>query len=153
MGRTPPPYLVGNTQQPSVIYAPLKKRLVNYFIDHIFTLTVTILVASGCAINAIAAIGCLFIVINFIYYTTMELFFSRTIAKFITGTHVTRENSLQRISLKQVLFRSACRLIPGEPISFLVNKYGWHDKWSKTMVIDVQVKTNKQTPLPKNLVD
>ena len=153
MGHTPPQYLVGKTRQNPVAYATLKKRGINYFIDHIFTLTVTIIVASSLTINAIAGIGFLFILINFLYYSIFELFFARTIAKFITGTRVTSENSLQSISLKQVLLRSACRLIPGEPISFLLNEPGGHDKWSKTMVIDVQLKTNVHTPLPKNFVD
>ena len=63
---------------------------------------------------------------------------SRTIGKFLTRTVVLNHRNA-RPSLKQILIRSAARLIPCEPVSFLIGSRtsGWHDELSDTKIVDV----------------
>ena len=72
-----------------------------------------------------------------IYYTTLEYTTGRTIAKHITKTKVVDENG-KKPNFQAILIRSLCRFIPFEPLSFLgEDKRGWHDKLSKTKVIEI----------------
>lgn len=78
--------------------------------------------------------------INFIagmiYYTTLEAITGRTVAKFITKTKVVTVNG-EKPDFNTILIRSLCRHIPFNPLSFLgSDASGWHDKLSKTKVID-----------------
>jgi uncharacterized RDD family membrane protein YckC len=75
-----------------------------------------------------------FLLEYFLYYFIFELLFSRTPGKFLTGTKVIDENE-KKPSLKTLLIRNACRLIPFDGFSFLVVQRGWHDSISKTDVI------------------
>lgn len=80
------------------------------------------------------------IAIPFLYYALSEHFLKgKTLAKFFTKTKVVQEDG-SRISLSSLGIRSILRLIPIEPISFLLGK-GWHDSMSRTMVIDTSSNT------------
>ena len=77
----------------------------------------------------------------FIYYLTSEFFFNRTIGKMIFKFRITGlEKSLKAKLLKQVLLRTISRFIPFEPFSILLDerRIMWHDKISKTMVVDTR---------------
>ncbi|MCC6727172.1 MAG: RDD family protein [Saprospiraceae bacterium] len=71
------------------------------------------------------------------YYCTMEGFCNgRTIGKFLTKTKVVDING-QAPDFSSVLIRSLSRLVPFEALSFLgKDPIGWHDKWSKTRVVE-----------------
>ena len=78
----------------------------------------------------------------FSYYLVFESLTGRTIGKLITGTRVVSEHG-GKPTFKQFLYRSLCRLIPFEPLSFFGSKgYGWHDSIPNTYVIDIR-KLNK----------
>lgn len=79
-------------------------------------------------INAISTI---------IYYTSFEYFADgKTLGKFATKTRaVNRDNS--KMGFTTTLNRTLIRIIPLEPLSYLNHgPFGWHDKFSKTKVID-----------------
>lgn len=80
--------------------------------------------------------------ISIIAYIWFYIFFEallkgKTIGKLITRTRVVDIGG-NPPSLYEVVIRSLSRIVPFEGFSFLgSDPYGWHDKWSKTMVIDV----------------
>lgn len=69
-----------------------------------------------------------------IYYLFYEGLFGQTPIKFLTGTLV-RSDDGKKLNFTRVLLRTIIRLIPIEFITFIFNKNGWHDKWSKSIVI------------------
>jgi uncharacterized RDD family membrane protein YckC len=73
----------------------------------------------------------------FIYYSILEALTGRTIAKFITKTKVINENGLKP-DYREILLRTICRFIPFDAFSYLSDdNLGWHDKLSKTKVVEV----------------
>ncbi len=72
-----------------------------------------------------------------IFYLTCELIWSKTPAKFITKTRVITENG-EKPEFGTILKRTLLRFIPFEAFSFLTSgrPIGWHDAWSKTIVVD-----------------
>jgi len=78
------------------------------------------------------------IMITIIYYFGMEALCGRTLGKIVTGTKVVSLDG-RKPTLGQLLGRSLSRLVPFEPFSFLWgSSSGWHDRWSKTLVIDLR---------------
>ncbi len=75
-------------------------------------------------------------VIGMIYYSFFEATSGRSIAKYITKTKVVTESG-DKPDFQTILIRSLCRFIPFEPFSFLASGSGWHDKLSKTKVVEV----------------
>ena len=73
------------------------------------------------------------------YYNVFEIFFARTIGKFITQTIVVDETG-EKPNHEQILMRTLCRLIPFEILSFLgMPCRGWHDRISKTYVVNKEL--------------
>ena len=60
----------------------------------------------------------------------------RTLGKLITKTQVVKEDG-SPITFKDAFLRSLCRLVPFEPFSAF-SGHPWHDKWTKTVVINKQ---------------
>ena len=77
------------------------------------------------------------IVISVSYYVIFETIWSKTPAKFITKTKVITEYD-EKPSFKTIFIRTLVRFVPFEAFSFLSPERprGWHDRWSKTIVID-----------------
>ena len=72
-----------------------------------------------------------------IYYSSLEGLTGRTLAKFITKTKVITENG-EKPDFRTILIRTLCRFVPFEAFSFLGSEdTGWHDRWSKTIVVNV----------------
>ena len=72
-----------------------------------------------------------------IYYSSLEGLTGRTLAKLITKTKVITENG-EKPDFETILIRSLCRFVPFEAFSFLGSEdTGWHDRWSKTIVVNV----------------
>lgn len=73
--------------------------------------------------------------VMFFYYALMEIYFSRTIAKYFTKTQVVTRNGAKPNGFA-IMTRTACRLIPFEFLSFFgSNSRGWHDTLSRTYVV------------------
>ncbi len=137
--------------KPKLIPASIEKRFANFLLDLIFYFAFSIVFGMVLGILlVILAPDSLYIfdednkLVNYllgfiagmIYFTTLEYYTGRTIAKYITKTKVVTENG-EKPKLKTVLIRSACRFIPFEQLSFFSStKSGLHDVLSKTMVVD-----------------
>jgi uncharacterized RDD family membrane protein YckC len=79
-----------------------------------------------------------------LYYNVFEVFFARTIGKFITQTIVVDENG-NTPDHQTILVRSICRLIPLYGISLLgMTPRGWHDSISKTYVVTKKTLDQKK---------
>lgn len=129
-----------------------EKRLANYILDliflMIFNLIFGILLGIVLAIVSPPALSVfknenkwldylLGFIAGMIYYSILEYTTGRTVAKFITKTKVVTEAG-EKPDLGTILLRSFCRFIPFEAFSFLGSEAsGWHDKLSKTKVIDI----------------
>ena len=71
------------------------------------------------------------------YYFIVEVATTgRTVGKLFTRTRVVMEDGSE-LTTKAVALRSLCRLIPFDAFSFLGGGSGWHDRFSKTMVVQV----------------
>ena len=128
------------------------KRFLNYLLDMafimIFIFIFTLILGIGLAVVApstVSNIGedneLLVYLISFIaiiiYYTSLEAFTGRSIAKYITKTKVVTKLG-EKPSIKMIFIRSLCRLIPFEAFSCLFNDgSGWHDSISDTKVINI----------------
>ena len=65
----------------------------------------------------------------------------RTIAKFITRTRAVNEDGT-RITARTAILRSLARWVPFEVFSALGSPcYPWHDRWTKTYVIDERISS------------
>ena len=119
------------------------KRFANYIIDSI-AIYVFIFVV-GFILSLVGLYGLieninnylLGITLTLIFYTFFEYNWSKTPAKFITKTRVVMNNG-KKPEFWDIVVRTLVRFIPFEAFSFLGsrNPTGWHDRWSKTMVID-----------------
>lgn len=82
--------------------------------------------------------------ISLLYYNVFEIFFARTVGKFITQTIVVDEYG-EKPNHETILVRTISRLIPFNPLSFLVfPARGWHDRISKTYVVNKNLLEEKK---------
>jgi uncharacterized RDD family membrane protein YckC len=123
--------------------AGLGSRIVNYLFDLLgigmFSFTVgTALSALGLETLLLEVNGLLtgFLIV-LTYYTVLEGLTSRTLGKFVTGTHVVTDEGLKP-SFPAILGRTLCRFIPFEAITFLFSPIGFHDRLSHTRVVKDQ---------------
>ncbi len=76
-----------------------------------------------------------FSLLMFIYYSLLEILFSKTISKYITNTIVVMKDGTKPNHLN-ILGRSLLRLVPFEYLTFLQGrKLGLHDENSSTFVV------------------
>ncbi len=120
------------------------KRFANSLIDVIFlyviifAVSLTLAFAGNLSEKDMDGIGfnVMFIAFYILYFTLFELSTGKTIGKFITKTHVVKEDG-EKLDFKTAFIRSLCRLIPFDAFSYLGGKaLGWHDTLSKTRVIN-----------------
>ena len=65
----------------------------------------------------------------------------KTIGKYLTRTRAVTEAGIP-VGPKKAILRFLCRHVPFEPFSALGNPcYPWHDRWTRTLVIDEQTST------------
>ena len=83
----------------------------------------------------------IWLVTFFIYYVVFEAKFQKTLAKFITKTHVVYEDN-SKPSTSDILLRTLFRLIPFDAFSFLFVERGFHDYLSRTTVVKDHQSTN-----------
>ena len=136
------------------------QRFANYLIDYIcqvgmmfgiFMVVVMVAISNGNKeiISEIEAVSdvvkyAFVSAIVLVYYNVMEVSFSVTIGKLVTGTLVVDRNG-NKPSTDEILVRSICRLIPFEILSFIgPSGRGWHDTISKNYVVKRSVLENRQ---------
>ena len=140
-----------------VVQASSGKRFANYLIDLIgfymlaFMTGIVIGLVSPETINAIdeesveltILENLASLLIFVLYMSGMETIFKgKTLGKLLTGTRAVNEDG-SNITAKTALLRGLSRVVPFEPFSALGNTaYPWHDKWTKTYVIDER-KSNR----------
>lgn len=123
------------------------KRFLNSFYDTvlIYYFTHMLLIQSGMFLpqrlnfsltnsQYVMLFGSIFIFVKFIYYLVSEGLFKVTTGKIVTKSLVI-ENNTRLISFKTAAFRTLCRLIPLQSLSFLFLEKGWHDSLSNTEVV------------------
>ena len=124
------------------------KRLVNYIVDIIGYLSVCLVL--GFIMGIVLAITgnidflesatfdvlsqLVALIVLFAYYFFFELLVAATPGKLMTGTRVISRQG-DTLDAGSVALRNLIRFVPFEPFSFLFGE-GWHDKWSKTTVVD-----------------
>lgn len=70
-----------------------------------------------------------------LYYIFFEYYYQLTPGKLISDTIVVDKKG-DRPDLRIIILRTFTRLVPFEPFSCLdSNSWGWHDRWTKTYVI------------------
>ena len=134
--------------------APVSLRFVNHLVDmivfYVFFFVCMFVIGLLLAVSGDANAGglgesgggmMLFYLLAFalmvVYYTLVEgASGGRSIGKLMTGTVAVREDG-GRITWKDALLRSLCRLIPFEAFSAF-GGHPWHDTMTKTMVVKKQ---------------
>jgi uncharacterized RDD family membrane protein YckC len=79
------------------------------------------------------------LLVTVLCFVVMEAFFQKTVGKLAMGTMVV-DLSGNRPTIGQIFGRTACRFIPFEAFSFLVEERprGWHDSITGTQVISLR---------------
>ncbi len=119
-------------------------RFLNFIIDFIIWLIIAGILTFPLNANlgTQMLLGYLILFGTFIgYYVIMEIKFQKTIGKFITKTRVVKMNG-EKPENSDIIFRTFCRLIPFDRISFLFMKNGIHDMLSKTKVVKDKFEQN-----------
>ncbi len=141
-----------NQDATELTFASQGKRLANYLIDIIcayfcmfFVASLLLGVGSSNESTTLlhepessSGLESLFTLLTFslYYFLTETLMKGRTIGKLITGTRAITSKH-EYLTAGDALKRTLCRLIPFDALSFLISSgYGWHDKWTDTMVVD-----------------
>lgn len=131
------------------VLASQGKRFANYIIDRIVLFAIFfifgIIMAATVGAESIAWMEDMNAVMDYIltafvgtfYYVIMEgLFKGKTLGKLITRTRVIDEFG-ETPDFGTIFVRTISRFVPFEAFSFLGDLgNGWHDKWSKTMVVE-----------------
>lgn len=74
--------------------------------------------------------------IYFLYFSVFEYYSKgKTVGKYITKSRALREDG-SIMSFSECALRSICRFIPFDRLSFVGSDRGWHDRFSKTMVVE-----------------
>jgi uncharacterized RDD family membrane protein YckC len=142
-------------------YASTWKRLTNYLVDTLFVYALLLMLSIAFVYHSkddlqiqsfIAVEKPLLVFLLVLYYTFCETYFrGRTLGKLVTHTKaITEENT--NLNIQHAFVRSILRLIPFNHLSFLFGEnndsheysIGWHDKISKTRVIDLKRVINSE---------
>ena len=147
----------GNVEITDDMLADRSKRIGNLVVDYIICITISIGVGllgnwlydtygyNGLAVGDFTTMGenhfrfdLLQLFVSIIFYGLFESLLSRTPAKYITDTKVVMRDGTKPDSTA-IFIRTLCRQIPLEALSFLFGQFavGWHDRISKTLVVDV----------------
>ena len=143
--------------EPEIKLVPASKgkRLVNYVIDQIIVAlayAALIILANGMGleidigeepdVSQSLQANLLTMTIMVFYYILLEGGMQgKSIGKVATRTRVVTLDG-RPLEMNDAFIRSISRIVPFEPFSFLGQRPdGWHDRWSKTMVIDEDLST------------
>ncbi|MFT5102576.1 MAG: putative RDD family membrane protein YckC [Candidatus Latescibacterota bacterium] len=127
-----------NKQEVEDNLATTSARIINYIIDSVasFGLVFLVLTLIQFIIGDVSPIIFLVLILGSFasYFIILELLFQKTLGKFITKTKVVTLDG-QKPNQRDIVFRSGCRFIPFDQVSFLFMKNGFHDVLSKTKVV------------------
>lgn len=130
------------------VLASAGQRFVNYLIDiiifdiiiavikNIFAIGTALIYTPNVYTNFFLNLFISYLCIVVLYFLSELGFKGRTIGKFVTNTKAINEDGSE-MNAKTILIRSLCRIVPFEPFSAF-GGHPWHDKWSKTFVIDLK---------------
>jgi uncharacterized RDD family membrane protein YckC len=110
-------------------------RLVNLILDITVFQVLGYILEELKLLNHIPFSGLIFMFLFPIYYIVGEFYFQQTVGKFFTKSAVVNEYG-DKPDFQTIIIRTVIRFIPIEPFSFFANNRGWHDKWTKTYVIE-----------------
>lgn len=147
------------------IYATTNQRVTNFVVDYVIRLIIQLvaitififfatLFGQGHLVGYVQKlpfiheliISC---VIALGYYNVMEMLFSISIGKLITGTVVVNIYG-EKPSLRDLATRNICRLIPFEGLTFFGTPgNGWHDTLSGTYVVQRNLLNEKKNRYKK----
>ncbi|MBK6979667.1 MAG: RDD family protein [Cytophagaceae bacterium] len=136
--------------QPRLVLASKEKRLINFLVDYLVSIFLAGLLSL--ILNLILDFSGIFMEYSFLendaifvlffyffwpfYYIVSESLFGKTIGKSITKTKVVDFNG-EKPAFWRILIRSFSRFLPYEPLTFFSQKrFGWHDKVSRTKVVN-----------------
>src|SRR5579862_2774182 len=141
-----------------LVQASTAKRLANYLIDllafYVFTflLVMFLAVVNPSLLDAVnenrSGFGLIerlivLVLYGFFMFLIEAVFKGKSLGKLISGTRAVREDGTL-LTVKDAMLRGLSRMVPFEAFSALGSpSYPWHDKWSKTYVID-----EKQSQFP-----
>jgi len=141
------------SQESNLVRASKGQRFGNFFIDRIalrmlssiFSFSGTSFLFGSDSFNNSRIFGFLgaYFLVNFLYFFLFEFNYEgRTLGKLLTKTRVVNRDGSKPTS-ETIAIRTICRWVPFEAFSFLGGKrpMGWHDEWSKTIVIDEALST------------
>jgi len=122
--------------------ASATKRFINYFIDTIVFLVLSIpffVVINLLGLPLSAEDPLSWVLMWLLYYFLTELILQRTIGKYITGTKIVTADGL-RPGIVKIIIRTFMRLIPFRILSIDEKKLGmfWRDTASGIYVIDAK---------------
>ena len=128
-------------------------RIANFIIDLFVLNAVAIVLAVFDDWSSVTLTELLLVSLFPAYYIISEYYFQQTIGKFFTQSIVINEYG-DKPDFKTIVVRTFIRIVPFEPLSFLGEKRGWHDKWTNTYVITRGEKEHLDKLLadPENLV-
>ncbi len=144
----------------TLIQASSGKRFANYLIDFIFFYLIVafwgiiIALVSPATIDDIddsAGFGLLERLFTLLLYGLIMgllegIFRGKSIGKFITGTKAVNEYDGTDISFTTAFARGLSRAVPFNAFSALGHPcYPWHDKWTRTIVVDERKMKGEQT--------
>lgn len=127
-------------EEPVFIVAGRVARFLNHIADSVvFMLLIMIVSIPMNLLNLVSEegspwLGLLTILVYVFYFTLSEHYTGKTIGKILTHTKVIGRQG-EKPSFQRILLRSVCRLIPFDNICVLFDKNGWHDSFSKTLVV------------------
>ncbi|MES1214454.1 MAG: RDD family protein [Bacteroidota bacterium] len=139
-----------------LVQASMGKRFLNYLIDVIvfgLLLFIALMITATIDPTVVEAFikkneagGFSFVeqlMIQAIYGTYMfiveALFKGKSLGKLITGTRAVRQDGTP-FMVRDAQLRGLCRMVPFNAFSALgTPSYPWHDRWTKTFVIDEQL--------------
>lgn len=109
------------------------KRFRNFVFDNILILVILYGIDQVVGYNGFLTK----VIVVLVYYISFELVTGKTPGKMNTKTRVVMQDGSQ-LTFGAVFIRTIVRIIPFEALSFLGSKnpIGWHDKWSKTRVVE-----------------
>jgi uncharacterized RDD family membrane protein YckC len=145
-----------DTEVQQYFEASKDKRIANFIIDYIVYLSLTFVTGAFIGIVLVMIFGDDFFLtfdeesvsarlidyaigalVMFIYYSAVEYYSNgKSLGKLITKTRAVQRSG-EDMTFGIAIKRSACRLIPFNPFSFLGDlRNGWHDSIPNTKVID-----------------
>lgn len=120
-------------------FTTIDKRIINQLLDFSVILILTLffnMIIKTVFNSSEDFTEIILISVYFTYYIYLENKYQQTLGKYYTKTKVVTVNG-EKPPLKSIIYRTFCRTIPWDIISFTLGHNGFHDITSKTRVIKI----------------